>query len=222
MLAVLQSKGARIAMGVLALAGLTGCPDTEGVFNDFGERYALANPGGDACSGVCTMPPAMAGDGDGAYIFALSPILLPEGPLLFDTQMTVTDGPNGLQFTWLLQPLDRCDRMSPVGDPITIGPIDLAADGSFTAMPPPLSVTDGAANPLSGNPLVADIDLTGLICLSDFSSGDLTGTTIDPPGIKLDGSTWTLEPLAMPGVYPDPVKINCAGDPYGPPPPACP
>jgi hypothetical protein len=65
--------------------------------------------------------------------------------------------------------------------------------------------------------------LTGRICLGELSCGDVTGVTIEPPGIMLDGSTWTLEAFPMPGVFPDPVKINCAGDPQDPNvPPACP
>lgn len=202
------------------LAVLTGCPDTQGEFDAFGERYAEANPSGGGVVFTCMTPPMMAGDGDGNYLFALSAVLAPKFPILFDTDLTITaGGANGLQFTLLLQPLDRFDRMTPVGTPVTIGPGDLNADGSFDVDPPLISVT-GMANSLSGSDLEVDLTtLNGHICNEDFMCGGVDGNVLQPPlGPVLAKSTWTMERLAAPGMFPEPPKINCAGELAEPPP----
>ena len=80
----------------------------------------------------------------------------------------------------------------------------------------------GQADPVTGNDLTAEIELTGTTCDASFSCGDANGITIDPSGISLDGSTWTLQRLSAPASYPDPATIDCSGNVAGPPPSDCP
>ncbi len=206
--------------GVLAAVGLlpviSGCPATEAEFNNFIDNYQSINAsssgsGGGGGAQACAAVPA-AGEADGDFLFALSAKLNPKKPVLFDTDLTTQDGPNGLQFSLLLQPLDAKDRTSPVGASTTVGPFDVNADGSFTAVFPPLSV-DGAANGLTGSDLVAEATIIGQLCApADFICGDITGWVTSPSMLPLDGSTFTMERLSAPGTFPEPPKINCAKD----------
>ncbi len=207
-------------LGVLAALGLvpaiTGCPATETEFGNFIERYESINgsssgTGGGGGGQACAEVPA-AGEADGDFLFALSAKLNPKKPVLFDTDLTTADGQNGLQFSLLLQPLDAKDRKTAVGASSMVGPFDVAADGSFTAVFPPLSV-DGAANGLTGSDLVAEATISGNMCKpADFICGDITGWVTSPSMLPLDGSTFTMEKLSAPGAFPEPPKINCAKD----------
>ncbi|MBW2457844.1 MAG: hypothetical protein JRI68_25285 [Deltaproteobacteria bacterium] len=145
---------------------------------------------------------------------ALATVLFPPTPIVFEAELTTSAGATGLELTLDLQPLASSDRETPVGSPFGIGgPYPVAADGSFTLTPPTL-VVPGEANPISGNVIEVEVTLTGtLLAPADFICGDVAGVTTQPPGISIDGSTFTLERIASPGPpYPEPPRINCAGD----------
>ncbi|MBW2453760.1 MAG: hypothetical protein JRI68_04590 [Deltaproteobacteria bacterium] len=195
------------------LAVLPGCPDTQGFYDDFAARYEVINPSSSSGQ-TCTDGPPAVGEADGPYLFALSTVLFPPTPILFEGTLTTTEQDGNLAWTMVLQPLDRSDRETPVGATIDLaGPYPVAADGTFTAALPLLFV-EGAANPLTGNDIEAAATLTGTMCATDeFFCGDAMGETVQPPGISIDGTTWTLDPLPQAGPpYPEPPKINCAGD----------
>jgi hypothetical protein len=211
----MQAKKLIVALSALGiLVGLTGCPDTEGEFNNFIERYesnkgeATSSTGSGGAS-ACQAP-MMAGDMDGDYQFTLSAALSPKKPILFAATIATSDGPNGLQFTLGLQPLDAADRATKVGTAIEVGPFDVAADGSFSAKLPPLDVI-GSANAISGSDLAAEVTLDGNLC-GDFSCGSVSGEVTKPAIIDLVGSTFTIDKLDAAGMYNEPVLINCAKD----------
>lgn len=197
------------------LAVLPGCPDTQGYYDDFRARYEVINPASSSGQGgACAAGPPAVGEADGPYVFALATVLFPPTPILFEGTMTTTEQDGNLAWTMVLQPLDRLDRETPIGPTIDLaGPYPVAADGTFTAELPLLDVP-GDANPISGNPIQAAATLTGTMCATDeFFCGDATGETVQPPGIDINGSTWTIDPLPQAGPpYPEPPKINCAGD----------
>ncbi len=198
------------AAGALALIG---CVDTEGEFNAFQQRYETIHPPSmsSGAGGGCSMVPE-PGKADGQFIFAFSASLDPASPVLFDTKLTTSMGASGLEMKLKFQPLAAADRKTPVGMPLELGPFQVKADGSFDADFPPLDVT-GAANPISGSDITAKVELIGVLCLpADFICGDLKGNVTKPADLPLKGSTFAMERLAMPGVFPAQPKINCKGD----------
>jgi len=200
---------------ITLLAILPDCPDTQGYYDDFRERYEVINPASSSGQGgACTAGPPAVGDADGPYLFALATVLYPPTPILFEGTMVTSEGADGFEWTMTLQPLDRLDRETPVGPLIDLGgPYPVADDGTFTAELPMLDVP-GEANPISGNPIQAAITISGEMCApAEFICGTAEGETVQPPGISVDGSTFTIERLPQAGPpYPDPPKINCDGD----------
>lgn len=197
----------------LSALALFGCPNAEGEFDNFQDRYETVHPdmtsgagGGSACASV-----PKAGEIDGDFVFALAASLDPKSPVLFDAKLTTKDGASGLELSMTLQALDTCDRATKVGEVFELGPFAVAADGSFDAQFPPLEVT-GLANPFSENPITAEASITGTLCApADFICGDLAGNVTKPSNISLAKSTFTIERLAMAGTYPTTFKVNCGG-----------
>jgi hypothetical protein len=201
-----------LAFPAVGLVAAPGCvADADGEYEAFAKR---ASKGGGpiecGSDGGCT-PPA-AGEIDGDYLFALSAVIGPQKPLLFLTTVTTTAGAAGLEVTWKLQPLSAADRTTPVGTPVEFEPFTVASNGCFLADPGPLDVT-GEANGITGNPITADVTLTGQLCGTDgFYCGQVGGVVTSPINLPLDGSTFTLTKLPSPGAYPDPPAINCDKD----------
>ena len=201
-----------------AIAGLllcaSGCTTAEDEFNAFRERYEPLYPPivVEGCTGDPCTPPT-APEADGQYLFTLSAALDPTHPVLLDAQ--VTYDATGLSIT--TQAVRADDRTTKIGDVVMLGPFTVAQDGCFQADLPPLDVP-GEANPITGNPITADVTLIGRLCAPvGFFCGDITGAVTAPANIPLDGSTFTFEKTAMPDVYANPPKINCNEDPADPP-----
>lgn len=191
---------------------LLGCPNAEGEFNDFQDRYEAIHPttagggGASACGAV-----AAAGELDGDYVFALAASLDPKSPVRFDAKLTTKDGANGLELSMKLQALDTCDRATLVGEAFELGPFEVAADGTFTAEFPPLEVT-GLANPFSENPITAEVSITGALCADGESiCGALDGNVTQPSKISLAKSTFRFDRLETAGTYPTILNVDCAG-----------
>ena len=209
----MTARPSLVCCAAFSALALFGCPNAEAEFGEFQDRYEAIHPdmtggagGGSACAAI-----PKAGELDGYFIFALAASLDPKSPVLFDAQLTTKDGASGLELSMKLQALDTCDRMTKVGETFALGPFAVAADGSFEAKFPPLEVT-GLANPFSENPITAETTITGTLCSpADFICGDLAGNVTKPSNISLAKSTFTIERLAMPGVYPAILKVNCAG-----------
>jgi hypothetical protein len=202
---------ARAATVVCAavLMSSSACTQPEEEFDAFQQRYETQYPPVviEGCPGDPCMAPAVA-ETMGDHLFTLSAALGPDQPVLFDTQLAY----DGMALTFTMQPLLAMDRMTKTGMPVMLGPYTVAPDGCFAADFPELSVP-GEANPISGTVIVADIAITGRICAGYMSfCGDVTGNLIMPFMFDLAGSTYTCEKLAMPGAYPEPPTINCAGD----------
>lgn len=211
---------------------LAGCPDPKGSYDEFKDRYNAINPSsggaagaagaGGSDAGACVVP--APGELDGDYIFALSAKLKPVAPLIFLVKVTSKDASGSTAMDWSLQPLNRFDRETPVGDPIVLSGIVIDANGKIDAnslVNTPISVT-GEANPISGSNITAEVQsLTGgNFCNTDgFYCGGVVGNVTKPIPIELAGSTWTLTKVTGPADYPDPVPINCKKDPADPPPP---
>lgn len=199
---------------------VTGCPDAEGQYDEFKDRFNQLHPpgsggeagaagspgdaGGDAA--VCAAP--QPGEIDGDYLFALAAVLDDSKPIVFSAKVSTQAAGGGTQMHWVLQGLLWSDRKTPVGDPIDLPPFDLSADGAFDSVLPPLSIV-GEANPFSHTPITAEVTLKGKFCGADtFFCGTASGNVTKPVPIPLDGSAWTLEKTSG-GAYPEPPKINC-------------
>jgi len=206
---------ARVAIAGLLLSA--GCTTAEDEFNAFRERYEPLYPPivVEGCSGDPCTPPTPP-EADGQYLFTLSAALGPTTPVLLDAQVTYDAA--GLSMT--TQALRADDRTTKIGDVVMLGPFTVAPDGCFQADFPPLNVP-GEANPITGNPITADVTLIGRLCSMTtppgFFCGDITGAVTAPANIDLGGSTFTFEKTAMPDMYPNPPKINCNQDPADPP-----
>jgi hypothetical protein len=193
----------------LAIAlGMTGCPDTQGEFDAFVERWQRANPGVDGATpdgGECAPPDPAALDGQ--YVFALSAVIQRETPILFLTQVTGLANPPSVQLVF--QPLRSADRRTPVGSPVTVGPFPLAADGTLHAELPPL-VVSGESNPITGGEIEAQVTLDARLCGgTDFQCGTVTGNVTRPIPLDLAGSTFAMERVQG-GVVPAQPFLSCA------------
>jgi len=197
------------AVAVALGLGLSGCADPEGEFKAFEERKA-ANQGS---GGTTACDPPAAGEADGDFLFALSATLAPNKPILGVVGITTTDGANGTEMSVNLQPLSATDRKTAVGTADDFGPYALNADGTVAIEIASL-ITPGEANPITGSEINAsDVVLGGQVCgVKDFYCGTVTGNVTKPLPLDLVGSTFTLERITTPGTYPEPPKINCAGD----------
>jgi hypothetical protein len=201
----------RLSSLVIPLLGLaaSGCPDTSGKFDDFVERWRIANPGfdGSVDAGECAPldPPEL----DGQYVFALSAVIARETPILFLAQVTGQSNPPSVQLA--LQPLSAADRRTPVGQPVTLGPFPLMPDGTLSAALPPLVVT-GEANPITGGEIEAQVTLDARLCGgTDFQCGSVSGDVTRPIPLGLMGSTFAMERVQG-GVPPAEPFLSCNRD----------
>lgn len=208
----------------LPLLLVTGCPDAEGQYDEFKDRFTELHPGSGGAAGAagaggaagdaaaCAAPAPGAIDGD--YLFTLAAVLDQTKPILFYAKVTTEDVSGATGMRWNLQGLHWDNRTELVGAafdlPATADPaFALGADGSFEAKLPPLDVV-GEANPFSHTPITAEVTLKGKFCDAEgFFCGTAAGDVTKPVPIPLAGSTWTLEKLSAPGTYPEPPHVDC-------------
>jgi hypothetical protein len=207
-----------------ALFGIaaTGCVDPDGEYDDFKEREKklAGSGGGTGDGGTCTPP--KAADLDGDYLFALASKLGPKLPIVFATKVTATDNSGGtVTMSWKLTPLAYWDRTTPIPPEITFPDSTINADGTFAADPTDVIAVSGDANPLTHGDIEADVSLDGNFCSdATFYCGNVGGKVLKPIPLDLaPGSSWTLEKMPSAGTNPDPIKVNCKGDPADPAPP---
>lgn len=208
-------RGLGLCLGALFV--LAGCPDAEGKFCAFDDRYKNINNDGagvGTCESVaiqttcelCSTNPSDA-EATGDYLFTLATNIAPSLPFLFDADVTLSGG----MLSIVAQPLVAADRSTPVGASFTIGPI--ALDGGYCIdQDLPTIDVPGMANGVSGSDASATVQLVGSVCSpADFICGVIPKGTALVNGASLDiaGSTFTLERLSAPGVYPEPPTINC-------------
>ena len=194
------------------LAALAGCPDPQGEYDAFKERFEALNTGG--ASG-CEPAPAVAGAADGQYLFALSAKLSPPKAFVLDATLTTTEGADGgLNVELSLQPLSAEDQATPVGEPLVAEGLTIEADGTFT-WDFGLVTLIGAANPITGADVESTLIFEGSICgppNQGFICGDASGIVSKPlQNYDLTGSTFTMQRYEG-DALPDPL-INCDKEP---------
>lgn len=202
---------------------VTGCPDAEGQYDEFKDRFTVLHPPGSggaagaagaagSDAGACVSP--KPGEIDGDYLFTLAAVLDQSKPILFYAKVTTEDVAGATGMRWNLQGLFWDDRSGLVGPAFDLpatgeAAFPLGADGTFDVKLPPLNVV-GEANPFSHTPITAEVSLKGKFCdAGGFYCGSADGDVTKPVPIPLAGSTWTLEKLSAPGSYPEPPHINC-------------
>lgn len=203
-----------VSRSIIVLSALplcVGCVDPGKDFGAFESRAKASKPsphdaGGDVAE--CTVDP---GTVNGQYLLALSVKLAPTKPILAlaDVTTPALDGGAGLLFE--AQSLSATDRRTPVGQKLVLGPFPVDPSGSYRAELPGLSVL-GAANPVTGGDILANVVLAGNLCTDGRTfCGTVTGSVEKPLPVDLAGSTFTLtrvDPSTDPPARP---AIDCAG-----------
>lgn len=198
----------------LTLAALTpACADPSAAFDDFVKRSPPPAPKGDCPDAYIAPQP---GDIDGDFFQTLLTSVNVEKPLYLLTTVTTSDLDGGLGLAIKLQPLDKVDRKTPIGDPLDVPAVAVGEDGKFTIDIPEL-VIPAAANSLAAVAATATVKYEGNVCGDgSFICGDVSGEagalgqTFD-----LTGSTFTFQRITDPASYPDPV-LNCEETPFVP------
>ncbi len=192
-----------------------GCPDPEGEFDKFADRYNEINSeggGGSGAGGAPECTPAMEGEMDGKYLFTLSAKINLKKAFALDTTLTTHASGEGLTVDLSLQPLSSTDQTTPVGDPLEFTALPVNADGTFEWDLGTVTLVKDA-NPITPSDVEAELQLVGSMCANkpDFICGDANGTVLKPLNMyDLAGSHFTLQ--RYDADLPSPV-INCAGDP---------
>lgn len=176
------------SVALLALVGLTGCPDARGRFDEFNGRVLDAPPDYDAPPLPDAPPLAQIPDITGRFLLGIEPVIAPTLILQFINENTMTDNGDGTATLNLtLVCLTVTDR-TPVGDTKTsTAQVDSA--GRFEASFPNVTVP-GSANPVSGATLVGDFVLAGTIRSENLACGDAGGKLTSPYELNLTGSTF--------------------------------
>ena len=184
-----------------------GCPDPNGRYDDFVERFdnidrPMATTSAGSGGASCTAPPA-AGEADGEWILLLTVALSPTKPAPLRAQVSNTD----TEFTMDLTPMNADDRTSDAGGSVgSFGPFPINADATFSADLGEIAAP-GETNPLTDSALTVAPILAGTFCPGDFQCGDATGQIVAPLMTELTG-TWTL---IRASTFMEPPMIDCAG-----------
>jgi hypothetical protein len=190
--------------GLLIFAFLAvGCPNPRGEFDKFSDRQSAL----DLSVQEPDLPKGMLSDISGKFLLSVGTTIDMNKPLQFiaDNRLTLnTDGTGTLDLD--LQPLSAMDRM-PVGNKITRTGIAVAADGSFEIVAGTVMIP-GAANPITGGEIVADLTLVGSIRSVDSYCGTIKGKVLMPIMLDLAGSTWSAVRVPASGVLPPP-EVKC-------------
>ncbi len=202
-LAVLPPRAAALG-GLALLVVAAGCPspDAEGKYDRFNDQtqdqrdlpMAVDLPPFDP-----TDTDGEAIDVDGVYLLAIDTIIAPGLPLQFlaDVDGELDAELNGTVMLTIqplsLDPQSTTDPREEVGDSIVVD-ADVVA-GAFTVVFGETMVT-GAANPITGSDIVADLSLESSIRSADAWCGDAVGEVLSPIMAPIDGSTFAAIRLA--------------------------
>jgi hypothetical protein len=170
----------------LSLSATGACVDPQKTFDEFAERVPDAAPRDCvAGEGLCDL--------SGSF---LASIQTPLGdPLRFLATIEFTPNEGGGTADVTLQAITaaRCDKENPgepAGEPVTIPDVPIDGDGAFTILAAG-AMTDGAANPITCSPIVADIELCGRTQAADSDCilcGDVSGQVLQPIMTDLSGT----------------------------------
>lgn len=163
---------------VLAVAAvLSGCVDPSGKFDEFAARVVDAAPPAE-CSGT----PA---DITGEHLLSITPIIASSTRLnVIATISNFTDIGVGFTMDIDLQPLAVSNREE-VGNSLDADRIEISTVGCFDL--PVVGTVAGAANPITGQDIDADIVISASILDADTFCGTVSGTGND---VDLTGSTF--------------------------------
>lgn len=204
---------AALALCVATLAALTGgCTDPKSRFDEFDDRVPLPQI---ADAGPDAPPLDMLPDVTGEFLLAFSINISPTTPIQFRMENVLTQNPDGTGvLDTTITPLTVAARMN-VGTPFVANDVPIAVTGEFSIMSDGVEVP-GAANPITGSDIVANVILNGRLRTPDLLCGDLAGMVIEPLMLDLSpGSTFAairITPGATGGQLPDPVSA-CPVDP---------
>jgi hypothetical protein len=213
MVFVRRHPGGGRSWWLFATLGLAACADPATRFEEFGTRYNELNPPipDYLCEGNPCAQPA-PGAIDGSYLWTVSTEVGPTTPVLFHAVLTTVAAGDGLELSFTAAPLDSGDRTTEAGPAVDYGPIAISAAGCFETS---LHVeAPGAANPITGTDLAADLDLAGQLCadVDPLICGTITGAVTVPVALDLTSSNFTFDQANGPGDYTEPPILNCAGE----------
>jgi hypothetical protein len=201
----------RDALLIIAAFGAAACANPETKFDDFKRRLGDPRVGAGAASSGAVGDAAACelDDAVGDYFLTLAVALSPQTPIVALVSLTTPSEDTVAMPS--IQPLAASDRSSPIGSSISAGPF-AAPDGQARVDVPGLRV-NGAANPIAGSDIAADVVLLLNVCKGGpFLCGSAEGDVTEPLALDLAGSTFTMTRVASPVDYPEPPPINCAGD----------
>ncbi len=198
----------RIGGGLLLLAIGAGCPspDPEGKYERFNEETKddRERPEPKLDMGVVadSFP-----DISGTYLVALDTVASPGLPLQFigvvDANIGMTTGEGTISVEFQPLSLDQGSSSEPreeVGDALVV---ESNVEAGNFILDFGVTMVTGAANPLTGADITADIVLTGGIRGMDGWCGSLTGEVSSPIQLDLEGSTFAATRLADRDELPD-------------------
>lgn len=224
----LQSR-LRPALALSLVVFVAGCPspDPEGKYEQFNEQTQdqrdlpmavdlppIVPPGGDTdtdTGGETETDGPMLPDIDGVYLLALETLIGPGLPLQFlvdvDAELDINyDGTVTVDIQPLsLDPMSTSEPREEVGDSLVVD-ADVTG-GAFTLVFGETMVT-GAANPITGSDILADLSLVGSIRSEDAFCGNAVGMVLSPIMTSLEGSTFAAVRLADRSERP--LKFPCA------------
>lgn len=156
-------------------------------------------------------------DVNGDFLFALAAVISTTTPLLFYTNVTFVENPDGTGGVMGLsmQPLssakcppDMVDYLE-VGEKLELMDVPVDASGAFTIeIAEPVNVT-GQANPITCGDIVATLNLQGSIQSENIICGNVTGMVTAPLALDLMGSTFAVERVESIDMLPTMVLGAC-------------
>ena len=167
-----------IMIFTLALMGCT--PDPDSVVDEWIDNRP---PQPDmAVEEPCTL----AVDASGEYMLAIDTTLSPGTPLLFFVNVAIDMEAEPKTIEMVVRPIS-VEKML-IDEPLTPAEVELSEDGLFELPFGEVDVT-GAANPVSGSDIKANLTLVGQVRSTEVICGSLTGELIFPSQFNLEGST---------------------------------
>ena len=201
---------------------LSGCPDPEAKLDRFIEATEDER---EEFQGQKMDVGGQLEDISGTFHFALASSIAPDLPLQFIATSTFTaieDGSGGT-LNLELQPLSlmvgsTTEPREPVGEALIFNDIPVDAGGGFMVDLGMVTVT-GAANPITGSDIAANLVLMGGIQSADLFCGAVTGEVTSPIMQDLAGSTYAAQriemtdPASLPGAEGQPELLSaCPAD----------
>lgn len=182
----------------LAVA-LTGCPSPRGQFEEFVNRQESL----DLSVAKRDMPSGMFSDISGKFLLTVATTIDPSKPIQFITENRVTlNGDGSATLDLDIQALSAMGRMA-VGNKITRSGQKIAANGDLEIVFGMVMVP-GAANPITGSDIVADLALVGTIRSADRYCGIIHGMLLMPLMLDLSNSAWAAVRIPASGELPAP------------------